>query len=66
MFSDGSQVPADGIFMTPGSGVDNPAMSSNYPDSIALAGLPSYDDVIAHSDIYVSLLFQTCAAIMPR
>ena len=66
MFTDGSQVPAEGIFMTSGSGVDNPAMSSNYPDGIALAGLPSYDDVIAHSDIYVSLFLQTFAAIMPR
>jgi len=58
VFTDGSRVPAQGIFMTSTSGVDNNAMSSSQPDSVVpLAGLPSYDDVIAHSDIYASSFY---------
>lgn len=53
MFTDGGQVAVPGVFTV--SGVDNTAMSTSQPGSIALAGLPSYEDVIAHSDIYVSL-----------
>jgi len=54
LFAGASQVPAQGIFMTTTSGVDNPAVSPE--NAIPLAGLPSYDDVIAHSDIYASSL----------
>jgi len=46
--------PSQTVFMTPQSGVDNTAMITNPPDAIPLAGLPSYEDVIAHSDIYAS------------
>ena len=56
MFTDGSQAAAQNVFMTTASGVDNPTMSASQPDAIALAGLPSYDEVVAHSDIYASSL----------
>jgi len=56
MFIDGPHA-AQNIFMTPASGIDNAAMSSSQPDSLPLAGLPSYDDVVAHSDIYASSIY---------
>lgn len=56
----GAQVSSHSIFMTPASGVDNAAVSSNEPDITPLAGLPSYDDVIAHSDIYKRVDGDTC------
>ena len=58
MFTDGAQASAQRIFMTSMSGVDNDAMSSSQPDGVVqpFAGLPSYEDVIANSDKYVSSL----------
>ena len=56
MFTDASQSPAQNIFMTSESGVDNPTMSTSQPDAVPFAGLPSYDEVIEHSDIYASSL----------
>ena len=56
LFTGGSQTQGQGIFMTSESGVDNPTMSASDPDATVPAGLPSYDEVIAHSDIYASSL----------
>jgi len=58
---DGSQAATQGVFMTSMSGVDNRALSSEQEADIALplAGLPSYDDVIANSDKYASSSFRS-------
>ena len=58
LFTDGAQAATQGIFVTSLSGVDNTGMSSSQQDGVALPlnGLPSYDDVIANSDIYASSL----------
>ena len=62
MFLDAEQASAQRIFMTSMSGVDNNAMSCQ-PDGVGiqLAGLPTYDDVIANSDKYASSFSIVCA-----
>ena len=47
--------------MTTASGADNTA--SNQPAAVPLAGLPSYDDVLAHSDIYVGFFITGVFAV---
>jgi len=47
--------------MTTASGADNTA--SNQPAAVPLAGLPSYDDVLAHSDIYVGFFITDVFAV---
>jgi len=61
VFADSSNVPAQSIFMTTASGADNTA--SNQPAAVPLAGLPSYDDVLAHSDIYVGFFITGVFAV---
>lgn len=55
-----TQSPAQNIFMTSASGADNPAMSTSQPDAVALAGLPSYDEVIANANIYKRIDAESC------